>query len=158
MTRERKQIETAQDSGWFPTTASVHALAHAKHPFQPLLLWGTVPHQNQGCHSWGECTVVGEGAGLSPTQGFCSSSRVVLATEQRRSSHSHLALALAPLSPAPTPTKLIAASTFWGKTWLMFTPDQTLPWNPLGTHRLYRDALTQGHKFKPRIGNFYLIL
>lgn len=35
-TRQRKQTETAQDYDQFPTTASVHAPARAKHSFSPL--------------------------------------------------------------------------------------------------------------------------
>ena len=43
----------------------------------------------------------------------------MMATEQRRSPPSHLVPALVPPAPALFPTKVIAANTAWGETWLV---------------------------------------
>ena len=69
----------------------------------------------------------------------------------------NLALAVVPLIPALTPTKVAAASKPWEKIQPMLTSDLAFPPKPLGTCRLHRDAPTQDHTLKTRIGNFGLI-
>lgn len=88
-----------------------------------------------------------EPQGLSPNN-FCSQG-MVLTTEQKRSYGSHIALAPASLSPVPPPTKMIAASTPWGKMWLMLISDPGLTLKSLGIHRLYWDTPTQGYLARP---------
>ena len=81
--------------------------------------------------------------------------RVVIATECRRNPSSHLVLVLAPPFPVPPPTKGIAASTHWGKMWLMITSDIALPPMALDTHRCHRNAHTQSYPFKTRLCNCF---
>ena len=78
-------------------------------------------------------------------------SRVVIATDHRRSLSSHLALALFPLSSILRLTKVTAGSTPWDRMRPMIMSDLALPQKPLGTHRQYRDAGTQRHSLKARI-------
>lgn len=92
--------------------------------------------------------VGGNWSSLDPTQVFCSSNlrldptsnRAVTATDLRGSPTSHPTLALTLLFPVSPLTRMIAASRPWGKTWLVFIPNPTLPPKPLDTHRLYRKA------------------
>ena len=67
----------------------------------------------------------------------------------------HLVLVLVPPTLALLPTKAVNASTPWRKKQPMLTSDPALLPKALGTHRLHRDAPTQGHAFKTKIGNFF---
>lgn len=82
--------------------------------------------------------------------------RVVPATEHRRSPNLHLAISLAPPSPALPPIKVLTYSTPWGKKLPVLTLNPALPTKPVGTCRLHRNAPTQGHPFKTRLGNCFI--
>lgn len=116
---------------------------------QPLLIQDCSP-LGHGCQWWKEKEHIlkGNWSSLDPTQVFCSSNlgldptsiRAVTATDLRGSPTSHPTLALTLLFPVSPLTRMIAASRPWGKTWLVFIPNPTLPPKPLDTHRLYRKA------------------
>ena len=66
---------------------------------------------------------------------------------------SRLALAVAPPSLALPPTKVVTARASQGEMGPMLASGPAVPPKPLGTPSLGRDASTQGHAFKTRIGN-----
>ena len=76
-TRQRKQIETAWDSGQFPATTPVYTPARDKHQLQSHLLCSTASHWRIGCHGQGECTVLGDGAS-SNTEKHLNRARVAI--------------------------------------------------------------------------------
>lgn len=69
---------------------------------------------------------------------------------------SHQALGTAPSPSSPPLYKMIAAKTPWEKTRFMLTSDPTLPRQPVGTHRLFRDTPTQGYPLQDSIGNCFI--
>ena len=106
------------------------------------LNWTELGHE---CWCWekGDHILKGNPSSLPNPQGYCSINlgSVLSAIEQwwplnRREAPSQLALALAPSSLAPPHTKVKVASAPWGKTWLLFTSNPSLPPKVLGIHRL----------------------
>ena len=60
-----------------------------------------------------------------------------------------------PSNSSLAPNKAMATSSPCRKTWPMPTSDPAFPPKPLDTHRLHRNTQTQGHVFKPGIGDFF---
>ena len=120
-TRPRKQAETAQSSSWLPTTTLACAPTHDGPLLLPLLLQHSSP-LGRRCQYWDgrECTLRGNvsfrASALVPWDPLCPPSRLVSATQQRRSTGLEWALALAPACPDSSSTRMTADSTPWEKT------------------------------------------
>ena len=140
--RARVLLGTGTTTAPTPHQAPTSLLRHC-----PLLRWG--------CRCWEgkEQSHGGDGASLDLTlwatvpAGWCWPHW----TEDK--AQLTLGAGSSPSISAPLPPKVKAASTPWGKMWLMLMSEPTLWPKPPGTNILYRDAPT--HCFKTRTGNCF---